>query len=190
MGAKEKILEQLLRGHGEVEAKTLAWPSFADVTASHYADSVIEMYRVLGGVLENFPLNLRSWDIEFEGLAIELDEQLHFNRFRAATLKSNIYAEVPLFPLAAYQTYCSDREIACLRAGRHGGKWTSASSEKQFGPSPARGEFSGHGPARWRQRAFYDFVKDLSPLIIRVPVVRIAIWDEVEEDGKGYLLDR
>jgi len=41
MGAKEKTLEQLLRGHGEVEPKMLAWPSFADVTASPYADSVI-----------------------------------------------------------------------------------------------------------------------------------------------------
>jgi len=184
MGAKERTLEQLLSGYGEVGARTLTRPSFIDVSTSRYADTVMGIYRALGGGLDAFPLNLRAWDIEFDGLAVELDEQLHFNRFRAATLKSSVYAELPAFPLAAYQTYCSDREDACIRAGRHGGKWTSNSSEKQFGPSPPRGDFDGSGPARWRQRAFYDFVKDLAPLIIRVPVVRIAIWDKVEINGR------
>jgi hypothetical protein len=142
------------------------------------------MYRALGGVLDTFPLNLRRWDIEFDGFAVELDEQLHFNRYRAETLRADVYAELPAFPLASYQSYCSDREEACLRAGCHGGKWMSSSSERQFGPSPPRGDLDGRGPARWRQRAFYDFVKDLSPLVIQVPVVRVSIWDEIEVEGK------
>jgi len=184
MGAKERSLARLLAGHGEVRDGTLARPLIGDVSSSRYADAVLDMYRALGGVLEAFPLNLRRWDIEFNGLAVELDEQLHFNRYRGHTLTAGVYAELPTFPLVAYREYCAEREDACLRAGRHGGKWTSSSSERQFGSSPPRGDLDGKGPARWRQRAFYDFVKDLSPLVIGAPVVRLSIWDEIEVDGQ------
>lgn len=29
----------------------------------------------------------------------------------------------------------------------------------------------------WRQRAFYDFIKDLNSVIRKVPVLRISIYD-------------
>lgn len=34
----------------------------------------------------------------------------------------------------------------------------------------------------WR-RAFYDFLKDLAPVIVGTAVARIAIWDILEVDG-------
>jgi len=190
LGKKEEALRQLLGGQGGVHAQRIAWPIREDVLASRYFKLVVDMYRRLGAVLEDFPLNLRSWDMNLGNIAVEFDEQLHFNRFRAETLTSGVYAELPQFPLAAYQGFCARHEQACIRAGKHGGKWTSESSEKQFGPSPSRGDLSGAGPARWRQRAFYDFVKDLSPLIIGVPVVRLAIWDEVLVNGRSVQFER
>ena len=190
MGKKEEALRQLLGGQGDDQERRIAWPIREDVLASSYFNLVVDMYRHLGGVLKDFHLNLRSWDMSIGNLAVELDEQLHFNRFRAETLKSEVYAALPQFPLAAYRGYCDRHEQACIRAGKHGGKWTSESSEKQFGPSPSRGDLTGAGPARWRQRAFYDFVKDLSPLIIGVPVVRLAVWDEVLVGGRPVQLER
>jgi len=39
-------------------------------------------------VLPSVPLDLRSWDMEFDGIAVELGEYLHFSRYRGITLVS------------------------------------------------------------------------------------------------------
>ena len=70
-------------------------------------------------------------------------------------------------------------QTAARGAGIVGGRWTTQSAETQFGASAPPGELSGPGSARWRQRAFFDFVKDLAPLACGLPMARIAIWDRV-----------
>jgi hypothetical protein len=46
-------------------------------------------------------------------------------------------------------------------------------------------ELSGNGSPRWKQRAFYDFVTDRSPLPIGVTVVRVAVWDTLVDAGRS-----
>lgn len=181
MGEKQKRLEGLLGKVGSVTSGSLGKPSKSDIASSPYAEDVEHTYRLLGGVLPSFPLNLRRWDFEFENIAIELDEQLHFNRYRRVTLESKIYRNLPAFPLDAYRAYCARYETQCIRAGSYGGKWSNKSCEKQFGVASPLKDLSGNGASRWKQRAFYDFVKDLSPLVIDVSLVRVAIWDSVED---------
>ena len=52
----------------------------------------------------------------------------------------------------------------------------------------------GPGSPRWKQRAFYDFTKDLAPLTEDLAVSRLSIWEEVASDSQtllvGELLDR
>ncbi len=49
----------------------------------------MEVYSSLGGIEDVFPANhCKSWGIEFEGIAVGLDEQLHFNRYRGITLEA------------------------------------------------------------------------------------------------------
>lgn len=48
------------------------------------------------------------------------------------------------------------------------------------------GELTGNGAPRWKQRAFYDFVKDLTPLLLDILVVRISIWDSLKISGTEY----
>lgn len=57
-----------------------------------------------------------------------------------------------------------------------------------FGEGGAAGDLLGAGSPRWKQRAFYDFVKDLAPLCANISVARLAIWDLVEIEGKRALL--
>jgi hypothetical protein len=57
----------------------------------------------------SIPLNLRHWDMEFDGIAVEFDEYLHFNRYRSITLKSSVYEDLRGFPSDDYQRYCSER---------------------------------------------------------------------------------
>ncbi len=191
MGAKEKTLRSRLATVGSVTKRIVPYLNYNQVAASQFASEVDNVYRALGGSLPTFPVNFRGWDIEFEGIAIELDEQLHFNRYRAITLASTLYSKLSGFPLDAYLRYCEEFEGDCLRAGKHGGRWTNPSCEKQFGKPGNNGNLAGDGAPRWKQRAFYDFVKDLSPLIIDVPVARIAIWDNFGNSGEtiNHLLE-
>jgi hypothetical protein len=179
MGQRQQTLDRLLGG----STARLPIPTTAELQASPYYDEVLRLYRLLGGVLAEPRITLRHWDMVVDGVAVELDEELHFNRERARTLDASWYDALPAFPREAYRRYCVDGEAACLQAGGFGGKWTNPSAERQFGPAGIPRDLAGPGSPRWRQRAFYDAVKDLSPLTIGVTVARIAIWDEVVLDG-------
>ena len=185
MGKREEALETLLELIGvPLSSRTLDFPSKDRATSSELREEIQQVYCSLGGILSSFPLNLRKWDIEADGVAIELDENLHFNRYRAITLESRIYKHLPAFPYSEYVKYCSLYESDCLRAGGYGGKWSNNSCEKQFGKAALHKDLSGNGAPRWKQRAFYDFVKDFTPLILGVPMVRISIWDLIEIGGQ------
>jgi len=176
----QDALEQLLSSAGTVSHSTLRFPKVDEVAASDFRLEIEDVYRRLGGILPSLPLNLRSWDMEFDSIAIELDEYLHFNRYRGLTLKFPIYERLPHFPLESYNRYCLEHEGRCLAAGSFGARWTNKSTEAQFGLASQPRDLSGNGSPRWKQRAFYDFVKDISPLLIEVKVVRVAVWDVLE----------
>jgi hypothetical protein len=145
------------------------------------------IYRALGGTSEACPLQPGSWDIELADVAVELDEEQHFNRYRALTLESRLYRDSP-FLAGPYSSYCQRYESDCLRKASNRGYWLSPSSMAQFGPASSPGDLSPPGSPRWKQRAFYDFLKDLAPVLTGTPVARIAIWDEVRVDGSCRLI--
>lgn len=185
MGQKQHRLCELLGRVGAVSDHTLPFPRVEDVAESSLTGEIDRVYRLLGGVLTAIPLNLHSWDLEFDGMAVELDEDLHFNRYRGITLSSVSYLRLPCFPLSTYRQYCSEHEQDCLDAGTFGRRWSTLRSIDQFGPASTPGNLSGGGSPRWKQRAFYDFVNDLSPLLVDVTVVRLAVWDKVVEHGEN-----
>lgn len=37
---------------------------------------------------------------------------------------------------------------------------------------------------RWRQRAFYDYIRDVFALIYRIPVIRVSIYDKIVVNGQ------
>jgi len=88
MGKVQCALKQLLSAENMLSERTLRVPRADDVDRSHFSDEVQDVYRQLGGIRPAFPLNLGCWDMEFEGIAIELDERLHLNRYRAITSAS------------------------------------------------------------------------------------------------------
>ena len=139
MGELQESLSSLLGSVGEVTDKSISYPRLADIQSSGLETEVAKVYRSLGGVLGRFELNLRSWDMEFNGAAVELDEHLHFNRYRLTTLLSPAYSRLSSFPLAEYQEYCAKYEDKCLATGGYGGKWSSISPTKQFGKRPKMG---------------------------------------------------
>lgn len=121
-----------------------------------------------------------AWDLAFEdGLVVELDEQLHFNRYRATTLHEEWARFLPW--RGSYLVYCQEREADCLTDGGWGKRWTNPSCERLFGPADPPGTFQAGGAPRWKQRALYDALKDAVALAsTTVRLARLAIYDEVE----------
>ncbi len=183
MGKRQQTLTTLLNG----TSGKLPFPTHHSV--SQFNEEIDQVYRSIGGIMTEFPLNLRKWDMEINGIAVELDEDLHFNRYRTQTLQSPIYDKLPAFPHREYSQFCEDHEFKCLSAGSYGGKWTNRSCERQFGIAGEKGDLSGCGAPRWKQRAFYDFVKDLTPIVLGVPLARISVWDNINADGRIISVD-
>lgn len=142
------------------------------------------VYNSLGGRLQEIPLGFGSWDIVTKDFIIELDEEQHFNRYRKITFESSIYKDYPWFDVEKYKTYCDEEEDDCLKKAKRGGYWKNSSTEKQFGIASDNGDFSGNGSPRWKQRAFYDFCRDLYSTVFEMPVYRFSIYDEISFNGR------
>jgi hypothetical protein len=169
--------------NAELEGEFQAARPAIDEMPPALAAETLAVYRKLGGrnVVQGQPPRFRpdSWDLRIEGVLVELDEARHFNRYRAQTLTAPAYERLPVFPLVGYAAFCARYERECLAAAGYGGYWTNASAEKMFGPAAPPRELSGPGAPRWKQRAFYDFLKDLGPACGHGPMARLAVWDEL-----------
>ena len=195
MGKRQDSLTELLKTVAQVGCPSkIGKPNIEDLKQSILGCEVLRVYHELGGILDDFPVRLGSWDLNVDGIAVELDEELHFNRYRKFTLESSSYSELNYFPIENYRQYCVNYEENCKRAGKYGGKWTNSSCEKQFGkasiPPDLPCDLSSGGAPRWKQRAFYDYIKDISPLVIKVKVARISIWDEIQVEGEMVRVSR
>src|SRR5919205_208463 len=157
MGARETALNLILQRLHGVSIKTPR-ARLTDLP-SPVQHELMRLHRGLGGVLDAPVLAPGEWDVAFaDGLVVELDEDLHFNRYRGMTLDLPWADALPWTP--AYRQHCLRGEEMCWKAGRLGGKWTSPSTVKMFGMGDPPGVFASGGSPRWKQRALYDAIKD------------------------------
>jgi hypothetical protein len=151
---------------------------------------VLDLYRALGGRQDEPFFRPGAWALAYEGgILVELDEELHFNRYRAATLQRTWSPALPW--QATYLGYCRDGEARCLGAAKWGSRWTSPPSERLLGSADEPGTFGDHGAPRWKQRALYDTVKDAFAVgepIIRL--VRLSVHDELGVHDLDWHLNR
>lgn len=181
-GARAAVLSELLTAAGLAVSETPARPRINDLP-EHAATRISAVYRALDGNLDALSqARPGGFDLCVETAAgpliIELDEEQHFNRYRTATLDFSWADELPWSP--AYRDYSRIHEADLAKNFISGGRWTNASAPRFFGPASAPGDFTGVGSPRWRQRAFYDAVKDLLP---EIQLARIAVFDVV--DGRS-----
>ncbi len=136
----------------------------------------MDTYRLLGGIQRQPTLAPGKWDLSFSGFVLELDEELHFNRYRHATLSQGW----PALPWSSdYTAFSADHEDDCVRAGSWGKRWTTTSTEAQFGRASQPKEFTAGGAPRWKQRALYDYIKDVLAASGQVSLVRLSVHDRV-----------
>lgn len=183
-GQRAEVLCALLAdaGLGPIAA-TQPRPSGAE-----HLEELLELYRRLGGLQDAPALRPGAWDLVFDdGLVVELDEELHFNRYRAFTLGSSWSADLPW--IGDYLRYCVNHEGECLAAGRWGKRWTNDSSARMFRGGPA-GDLGGDGAPRWKQRALYDAIKDTASMTtLGLALARVSVYDEVDGVPLGSVLE-
>lgn len=166
-------------GHRQAELKVPA-PRLPDLGAD-LAEHIKDHLEVLGGD-RGAATRLRpgSWDLALDGgLLVELDEELHFNRYRGQTVQAPWASALPWTDL--YLEYCSREEERCLTAAKWGQRWTNPSCERMFGVASQPGDFDGGGAPRWKQRALYDAIKDAFALSqSEYRVARVSVHDIVD----------
>lgn len=168
-------LKRLLADAGLKPASPPPRPALIDLDAAD-RKYVLDLYQRLGGVQAEPKLRPGSWDASFAGLVVELDEEFHFNRYRAVTLTTS---NLPW--TSVYLDYSRLHEGRCLQRARVGGRWSNPSCERQFGPAAPPGDLGAPGGApRWKQRALYDAMKDHVPRLgFGVQVARVAVFDQI-----------
>jgi hypothetical protein len=88
-GARVNAPRSILHGIGRVEAATVPRAPRLDSLPATTAASVLDLYSALGGVQLTPKLAPGGWDVVFaDGLLLELDEDMHFNRYRKITLEA------------------------------------------------------------------------------------------------------
>ena len=143
-----------------------------DVFNDVQLEEIERIYQQLGGILPEIPFRFGGYDIELKDVIIELDEGEHFNRYRKSTLDSSIYQDFRNFDVKNYKKFCDGYEHKCRR---YGGLWSNSSCEKMFDLT-TNSEFEDIGAPRWKQRAFYDFIKDMYSVVSGIPIIMIYIY--------------
>lgn len=77
-----------------------------------------------------------------------------------------------------------------MKKGDNRKYWKTTSTEKQFGKSAAEGILNGDGSSRWRQRAFYDYLRDVGQYVGNYKLIRISIYKRIEHKTIGEILER
>jgi len=184
--AKKAFLDTLLETSGFPLVKGIVpLVTWEQIVEAGYGDGVMEVYRSLGGLKDEPIVELPEWDYELSHVGLELDEDLHFNRYRTITLRSSLYEKLPNFPLRNYRNYCLIYEKNCLKVGKTVRRWSNEKAKQHFGKPGKRAVLTAEGSPLWKLRAFQDFLKDITPLVFpTAAMVRVSIWDRLLTTGK------
>ena len=180
-GERAIALTRLLSSAGFRPITRPAAPRIVDLDNDR-ANEALALYQALGGVDPTPILRPGPWDLALEAdgalIVVELDEELHFNRYREATLRAPWYRLIPW--VDEYAEQCRRYERRCLDAGSWGKRWTTPSADTLFGTAGSPGQLAGTGASRWKQRALYDAMKDLAAVSGAGPrLARLSINDRL-----------
>lgn len=167
----------LLENHKAEFAEPI--PEIYKILETNLAESIVEVYKALGGRTDPTSLESSSFDLQTSRFTLQLDEALHFNRYRLITLKSSIYDNLYGIDVEKYRMYCRKYEKECLKSGASKPFWSNKLAIQHFGHPEDFGDLSGNGAPGWKLLAFQEFLKDAFALQNNIKLMRIPIWEEI-----------
>jgi hypothetical protein len=165
-------------------------PSIKDFLDSNIHQEIERVYRLLNGQQAIYPAGFNGYDIMLKNFIVELDEEQYFNRYRLLTLDSFIYNNNISFSSNYYKSICKKHESDCFIKDHYRKYWKTDSSDKQFGKSAPEGILAGDGSSRWRQRAFYDFLRDAGQFMGNYKLIRISVHQVIDSNSVGVILGK
>ena len=150
-----------------------------------------EIYEDLGGVGKIPLLEKLKFDFKIGRNLFVYDEELHFNRYRLVTFRSELYSELN-FPFSEMQKrLCRTYEKDCLKVGLQQRIWNGAPIAKHcFGEASEPGDFSGNGAIGWKLTAYNDAQFDLQTRIHGYKLFRITPFETLMTGGSLKRLDQ
>lgn len=150
-----------------------------------------EIYEDLGGV-GNIPLLEKlKFDFKIGRDLFVYDDELHFNRYRLITLRSDLYTELNFSFSDMQKRLCRTYEKDCLKVGLQLRIWNGAPIAKHcFGEASEPGDFSGNGAIGWKLTAYNDAQFDLQTRIHGYKLFRITPFETLMTGGSLKRLDQ
>jgi hypothetical protein len=157
---------------------------------SEVRGELLELYWRFGGRTTDQSFTTGDWDIVCANdLLVEYDEEAHFNRYRVASIDLSWSDQLPRS--MPYRKHSAAQELICRKKKSYGGYWLNDSTERMFGPSDPPSVLGALGSSRWKQRAFYDAIKDAYVLFVPdVQLARVPMYDEIGGVTAGSTVKR
>jgi hypothetical protein len=146
-------------------------------------DHINETLEDLGGSLSP-SLDIESLSLELPNLAVVLNGEKDFNRYRGTTLRSDFYTTYSGFKVDHHRQHCRQQEPKCKAAAMNLKDWTDSRSEKIFGTSQTLGDLGLSGSAKWKERAISSFLLDILLKEKGIRLLRLSIYDGMLLGGK------
>ncbi|MEP0713955.1 hypothetical protein [Algoriphagus sp.] len=163
-------------------------PSYLDQKGRMWLE---EIYKDLGGK-GSLPLFEKlKFDFKINRNLFVYDEELHFNRYRLITFKSDLYFELNFPFLETQKRLCRSYEKECLKVGLRQRIWNGPPVARHcFGEADEPGDFSGNGAVGWKLSAYNDAQIDLQTRIHGYKLFRITPYETLMTGGSLKRLDQ
>jgi hypothetical protein len=184
-------LDLILRGGGvdyEPEFELEVNPSFLDTKGKTW---LTEIYEDLGGQGGLPLLQKLKFDFKIKRNLIIWDDELHFNRYRLISLRSDLYSDFNFQFTEGVKRVCRTFEKECLKAGLQERIWNgSPFAKSSFGKASEPADFTLNGSPGWKLTAYNDAQMDLQSRIHGYKIFRLYPYETLMTGGSLKRLDQ
>ena len=150
-----------------------------------------EQFDELGGKGSAPLLEKLKFDFKLGRNVICWDGELHFNRYRLSTFRSEMYSEWKFGFSESHKRLCRTFEKECLKAGMQQRIWNGPPIARNiFGEASEPGDFTGNGAIGWKLSAYNDAQYDLQTRIHGYKLIRITPYETLMIGGSLKRLDQ
>jgi hypothetical protein len=163
-------------------------PKYLDAKGKNWLKEILDD---LGGNGSLPLLEKLKFDFKVGRHLILWDEELHFNRYRLISLRSDLYSEMNFTFSDAYKRLCRTYEKEALKSGFQTRIWNGPPLAKHlFGAASEPGDFSGNGASGWKLQAYNDAQIDLQTRIHGYKLIRLSPFETLMTGGSLKRLDQ
>lgn len=130
-------------------------------------------------------------DFKFGRTVILWDDEVTFNRYRGASLRSSLYDEFQYSFVEGHKRLCRTFEKEALKVGMAQRIWEgSPLATRIFGSPSDPGDFYGVGATGWKLTAYNHFQIDLLTRIHGYKLIRLSPYETIMTGGSLKRLDQ